>query len=86
MKIRINENQLKQIVLESVKRIINENLNVTRIRITWLADMGKNKEMIMNNLLRLRKARNVGDEETVKNTVLSALRRYPSYIQFEVIG
>lgn len=68
------------------KESVNENFNVTRIRITWLADMGRNKEMIMNNLLRLRKARNVGDEEVVNNTVLSALRRYPSYIQFEVIG
>lgn len=66
--------------------ISESNRNVARIRITWLADMGRNKEMIMKNLLKLRKARNVGDEETVNNTVLSTLRRYPSYIQFEVIG
>ena len=65
--------------------ISEEKRNVTRIRITALADMGRNKEMIMNKLLMLRKARNIGDEEVVNNTVLSALRRYPNYIKFEII-
>ena len=59
--------------------------NVTRIRITSLADMGRNKELIMDTLLMLRHARNVGDEENVNNTVLGALRRHPEYIEFEIV-
>jgi len=85
--IRLNESQLRQVVSETVKRLLSEDVkkNVTRIRITGLADMGRNKELIMDKLLMLRHARNVGDEENVNNTVLGALRRYGNYIQFEII-
>ena len=47
--------------------------------------MGRNKELIMNKLLMLRHARNVGDEENVNHTVLGALRRHGNYIQFEIV-
>lgn len=85
--IRLNESQLRQVVTEAVKRLLSEDVkkNVTRIRITGLADMGRNKELIMDKLLMLRHARNVGDEENVNHTVLGALRRYGNYIQFEII-
>lgn len=59
--------------------------NVTKIRITRLSDMGKNKELIMDKVLKLRTARNVGDVESVNNTVLGALKRNSQYIQFEVL-
>lgn len=47
--------------------------------------MGRNKELIMDKLLKLRKAREVGDVESVNNTVLGALKRNSQYIQFEVL-
>ena len=59
--------------------------NVTRIKITWLADMGRSKELFMDTVLMLRHARNVGDEENVNNTVLAALKRHPDRIKFEII-
>ena len=59
--------------------------NVTRIKITWLADMGRSKETFMDTVLMLRHARNVGDEESVNNTVLAALKRHPGRIKFEII-
>lgn len=85
--IRLNETQLRRVVSEAVKRLLSEDVkkNVTRIRITGLADMGRNKELIMDKLLMLRHARNVGDEENVNHTVLGALRRYGNYIQFEIV-
>lgn len=85
--IRLNESQLIRVVSEAVKRLLSEDVkkNVTRIRITGLADMGRNKELIMDKVLMLRHARNVGDEENVNNTVLGALKRNSNLIQFEII-
>ena len=59
--------------------------NVTRIRITSLKDMGKNKDLFMDKCLKLRHARNVGDEENVNMTVLGALRRYKDCITFDIV-
>ena len=84
--LRVVENQLR----ESEDRKLKDSgprkkRNVTRIKITWLADMGRSKEVFMDTVLMLRHARNVGDEESVNNTVLSALRRHPNRIKFEII-
>ena len=84
--IRLTENDLHNIVKKCVMKTLSEARNVKRIRITWLADMGKTKEIFMNNVLHLRYARNVGDEENVNNYVLGTLKNYPSYIEFEVVG
>ncbi len=65
--------------------LIKHRKNVRRIKITVLADMGKNKELIMNRVLMLRHARNVGDEENVNNTVLGTLKRNGSIIKFEIV-
>ena len=85
-RIRLTESDLHRIIKESVQVILDENRNnVRRIRITALANMGKNKELIMDRVLMLRHARNVGDEENVNNTVLSALKRNSSMIEFEFV-
>lgn len=49
--------------------------NKTRIRLTgvYTSWQGKMRERYMNEVLLLRTARNVGDEETVNNTVLGRL-------------
>ena len=84
--IRLTEQDLHKIVKESIRTILGENRNnVRRIRITALADMGRNKELIMDRVLMLRHARNVGDEENVNNTVLGALRRNSNMIEFEFV-
>lgn len=59
--------------------------NTVRIKIIWLADMGRNKGQIMDSLLHLRHAREVGDEENINHSVLGVLRRFPNYIQFEIV-
>lgn len=85
-RIRLTESDLHRIIKESVQVILDENRNnVRRIRITALANMGRNKELIMDKVLMLRHARNVGDEENVNNTVLSALKRNSSMIKFEFV-
>ena len=85
-RIRLTESDLHRIIKESVQVILDENRNnVRRIRITALANMGRNKELIMDRVLMLRHARNVGDEENVNNTVLSALKRNSSMIKFEFV-
>lgn len=84
--LRVVKNQLRE--SEDHKRKDSgprKKRNVTRIRITWLADMGRNKELFMDTVLMLRHARNVGDEESVNNTVLAALKRHPGRIKFEII-
>ena len=83
---RLTESDIRRIVKESIETILNESRNnVRRIRITALADMGKNKELIMDRVLMLRHARNVGDEENVNNTVLGALKRNSNMIEFEFV-
>lgn len=84
--IRLTENDLHNIVKKCVMKTLSEARNVKRIRITWLADMGSSKEIFMDNVLHLRYARNVGDEENVNHYVLSRLKDFPSYIEFEIIG
>ena len=85
--IGLTEQHLHQIIKESIKCVVDENRkNVRRIRITALADMGRNKELFMSKVLMLRHARNVGDEENVNNTVLGALKRNGSRIKFEIVG
>lgn len=84
--LRVVKNQLRE--SEGHKRKDSgprKKRNVTRIKITWLADMGRNKELFMDTVLMLRHARNVGDEESVNNTVLAALKRHPGRIKFEII-
>ena len=49
--------------------------NKTIIRITYIKDMGRCHEMYCDKVLMLRKARKVGDEETINNYVLGILRR-----------
>lgn len=84
--LRVVKNQLRE--SEDHKRKdsgLRKKRNVTQIKITWLADMGRNKELFMDTVLMLRHARNVGDEESVNNTVLAALKRHPGRIKFEII-
>ena len=84
--VRLTEQDLHKIVKESIETILGESRNnVRRIRITALADMGRNKELIMDRVLMLRHARNIGDEENVNNTVLGALRRNSNMIEFEFV-
>lgn len=61
--------------------------NKVRIKITAIkTDLGKSKEFIFNNVLMLRTARNVGDEETINHYVLGKLRRVAwDVIEFEQI-
>lgn len=83
---RLTESDIRRIVKETIETILNESRNnVRRIRITALANMGKNKELIMDRVLMLRHARNVGDEENVNNTVLGALKRNSNMIEFEFV-
>lgn len=49
--------------------------NTVRIRITKM-EYGRNRELFCNSTLMLRKARNVGDEETVNHYVLSRLNNF----------
>lgn len=53
----------------------------TKIRITGIFTSwkGQMRERYMNETLFLRKARKVGDEETVNNFVLGQLRRHQEY-------
>jgi hypothetical protein len=84
--LRVVKNQLRESEDHKRKDIgPRKKRNVTRIKITWLADMGRSKELFMDTVLMLRHARNVGDEENVNNTVLAALKRHPSRIKFEII-
>lgn len=48
-------------------------MNKRTIKITKIADFGRNHEMYCDKVLMLRKARKVGDMEVVNNTVLGRL-------------
>lgn len=61
-------------------------LNKVTIKITSIKEMGRNHELFCNTCLMLRKARKAGDVETINYTQLSALRRYPSAVSFEIIN
>lgn len=59
--------------------------NKVKIVITKM-QFGRNTETFCNTVLMLRKARNVGDEETVNHTVLSRLNRAKGdKFDFEII-
>lgn len=53
--------------------------NKTRIRITEIQNHGIHHDMWCDRVLWLRKARQVGDEEVVNNTVLGKLREHQSW-------
>lgn len=57
--------------------------NKRMIEITAIKDYGRNHELYCSQVLGLRKARNVGDKETINNTVLGNLRR--ENISFTII-
>ena len=79
-------NRMTVVILDATEaKLFEATRNVKRIRITSLSDMGRNKEHIMNDILKLRHARNVGDEENVNHYVLGTLERYPNFIKFEIV-
>lgn len=59
--------------------------NKTRIKITYIKDMGRNHDQWCDTCLFLRTARKVGDEEVINNFVLGKLRNMSSYISFEIV-
>lgn len=59
--------------------------NKTRIKITYIQDMGRNHNQWCDACLLLRTARKVGDEEVINNFVLGKLRNMSSYISFEIV-
>ena len=56
--------------------------NKKTIQITFIKNHGRNHEMFCDKILMLRKARNIGDIETVNHYVISVLSRYKSDIEY----
>ena len=50
-------------------------MNKRTIKITAIKDYGRHHDQYCNTALMLRKARKIGDTETVNNYVLGVLRR-----------
>lgn len=61
--------------------------NKTKIRIVEIENHGRCHDMWCDRILWLRKARQVGDEEVVNNTVLGKLKEAQNqgHLQFEII-
>lgn len=61
--------------------------NKTRIKIVEIENHGRFHDMWCDRILWLRKARRVGDEEVVNNTVLGKLKEAQNqgHLQFEII-
>lgn len=62
-----------------------KKMNKRRIRITKIDDKGKNHNFFCENVLMLRTAKQVGDEEVINNTVLGNLLRWSRVVEFEVL-
>lgn len=60
-------------------------MNKKTIRITRIANHGKNHDWFCDKVLMLRKARQVGDVEVVNHTVLGILYRNHSEVEFEIV-
>lgn len=62
------------------------NKNKVKIQITHIKNMGRNHEYFCNNILLLRKARQVGDIEVVNHYQLGILNRWKGeQIDFEKV-
>ena len=59
--------------------------NKKRIKIIEIKHHGRHHDQFCNDVLMLRTARNIGDEEIVNHYVISILNRFPSDVKYKII-